>query len=351
MNLSTFLSLRMANQQLNVHDKTSIQELVSYMGIMQAQDFAMSKWAVGMRLENASEHSVEAAINKAEIIRIHVLRPTWHFVAADDVHLMLQLSAQPIKASMKGRHKQMGLTEALFKKSNKIIERALSKKHCTREELMKDLIKQKIVVTENRSSHIMLRAELDGIVCSGEISNNKFTYALLDERINNKKHYSKEEALQLLATKYFQSHGPAKLSDFMWWCGINKTTATHAVSVLDKSFVKESFKKETYWLKQESKTSGLSNVLLLPSYDEYIISYKDRSQMVDNAASKKVISSNGIFWPVVLVNGKVAGKWSRKIINNEVKINYDLFSPVSSSAKRKLKKSASQYAKFINKKI
>ncbi len=207
---------------------------------------------------------------------------------------------------------------------------------------MAALQKQKIVVTENRFAHFMMRAELEGIVCSGNIVKNKFTFALLTERVKKGKEFIREEALQALATRYFQSHGPAKLSDFMRWSSLTGKAAKDAVNMLDNSFVKESFQKERYWLKQDSKPAGTKqNILLLPAYDEYIISYKDRSAVVNNEAANKVISSNGIFWPVIIVNGKVAGKRSRKIINQTVKVETDMFAVDSNLINNKIKKRAS----------
>ena len=352
MNIPGLINKRMANQQLSEPHHSTIKKLVSYMGALQAQDFAMSKWAIGLRMNAITESAVEAAINKGDIIRTHALRPTWHLVAADDVYWMLELTAPAIKARMKTNDKKLEITEALYKKTNKIIEKALEKSQLSRDELMQELEKKKIVITENRSSHFLMHAELDGIICSGKVNNNKHSYALLSERVKMKKAFTKEEALHELAVRYFQSHGPAKVSDFMWWSGLTGKAAANAVATFGKSFIKESFRKETYWLKSDAKPAINKNkIALLPAYDEYIISYNDRNAIVENEAAKKVISSNGIFWPVILINGKVAGKWSRKITNDEVKINADFFASVPASIKTKFKKQALAYAKFLNKKL
>src|ERR1041385_6329142 len=152
------------------------------MGAIQAQDFAMAKWAIGVRLPGSSDKIVGDAMNEGEIIRTHLLRPTWHFVSADDIHWLVALTGPKIKASMKGRRKQIGLTDAIIKKSKKVIEKALSGgKHMTREELLLQLERSKIDTDDHKSWHIMLCAELDGLVCSGKISEKKQTYALLDE--------------------------------------------------------------------------------------------------------------------------------------------------------------------------
>ena len=100
MNLTDIASARLFNQQIEGTKFKTVKDIVGWMGGMQAQDYAMAKWAIGIRLADSIDQEVEAAINHAEIIRIHVLRPTWHFVSADDVYWMLELTAPQIKTSL-----------------------------------------------------------------------------------------------------------------------------------------------------------------------------------------------------------------------------------------------------------
>lgn len=351
MNISQLIRLRLASQQLADKKLSTVKDLVAYMGALQAQDFAMSKWAIGIRMKDVKQHTVEAAVNAGKIIRTHVLRPTWHFVDAEDIYWLLQLTASNIKKIMRSHDKQLGLDEKIYSKTNKIIEKMLvSKKHITREEIVLQLQK-KFDVFENRSMHYLLRAELDGIICSGKIINNKHTYALLSETVKKKKQFNREESLHTLATKYFQSHGPATLQDFTWWSGLTITDATNAIHTLDRCFVKESLNNKTYWLKQDTKPVNKSTAFTLPPYDEYLISYKDRSAMIIKESYKKIISSNGIFFPVVLINGKVAGKWNRKIVQNKVEVNPDMFTASSPALNNKINNCFKEYAAFIDKEL
>src|SRR5512147_2943861 len=110
---------------------------------------------------------------------------------------MLELTASRIKSSMSSRNKQLELTQALFKKSNKIIRNALAgNNYLTRVELIEILNKAKIKTDENRASHLLAEAELSGIICSGISNGNKQTYALLEERVPLNKPLGKEEALK-----------------------------------------------------------------------------------------------------------------------------------------------------------
>ena len=206
MKLSDVANIRLTNQHVAATKFKKAKDIVHWMGAMQAQDYAMAKWAVGVRLPDSTDTVIESAIDKGEIIRTHVLRPTWHFVSSGDIYWMLALTAPHIKASLKSRHKELELTETIISKSHTIIEKALAGgKHATREELITKFEKADIATDNNRASHIFLRAELDGIICSGATKNKKQTYALLEERVPKTKSLNRDEALTALAEKYFSS--------------------------------------------------------------------------------------------------------------------------------------------------
>ena len=197
---------RLISQKIASPEFKTPSEIVSWMGAMQAQDYLMAKWAIGVRLKDPTDKKVESAIDKGEILRIHILRPTWHFVSADDIYWMLQLSASKIKSSLKSRHSQLELTESVISKCNLIIEKSLSNgSNLTRDELADEFHKTGLRTDENRLSHILFRSEMDGIICSGPIKKNKLTYALLNERVPIKKELSKDESLAELAKVFQQS--------------------------------------------------------------------------------------------------------------------------------------------------
>src|SRR5436190_710808 len=116
MNLRDVANIRLSSQQITGTKFKTPVEIVSWMGAMQAQDYAMSKWAVGVRLPGSTDQLVENAINKGEIIRTHVLRPTWHLVSSADIYWMLELTAPQIKTAMKSRDKQLELSERVYTK-------------------------------------------------------------------------------------------------------------------------------------------------------------------------------------------------------------------------------------------
>ncbi len=345
--------IRLYNQLLiNSHSKTA-KQVVGYMGAMQAQDLLMAEWAIGIRLPGSTIDTVESAINNGNIIRTHLLRPTLHFVSSEDIYWMLELTAPQIRSSMKSRSKELGLTKALLNSSNTIIEKSLSdRKYTTREELKKEFEKAKISTKDNRLSHLLLNAELDGLICSGTIKGNKQSYALLSERVPKKNTLTKEESLAKLANIYFSSHSPATLKDFIWWSGLPAKDAKIALDSVKSNFISESFNSETYWLPNSFSLpdKNKSSAHFLPAYDEFIISYKSRFVAIHPEHNSKAISSNGLFRPVILINEKVKGTWKRSIKNDKVKIEIELFDSFNNKTKQLLKKAIIPFEQFINKK-
>jgi hypothetical protein len=348
VNSKDIATARLISQQIAGSKFKKIKELVGWMGAIQAQDFIMAKWAIGVRVPGSTDKIVQAAVDKAEIIRTHILRPTWHFVSGDDIHWVLALSGPGLKSSMKGRDKRLGLTEADFKKSNKIIEKALSGgKHLTRDVLMAKLEKAKIGTRDFRSLHIMMRAELDGLVCSGVTNEKRQTYALLDERVPTKKILKKDEALAKLAKRYFTAHCPATLQDFMWWSGLNAADSKLALQIIKKDLVGKTVGLETYWFdKTFSFQKVKPAVYLLPAYDEYLISYKDRSASLKPQHRATALTGNGIFYPVVIANGQVVGLWKRAAGKTGIDLRFNFFSPLNKQQSLALKKEVQRFEAF-----
>ncbi|MGH2665566.1 winged helix DNA-binding domain-containing protein [Flavobacterium sp.] len=346
-------NIRLNNQQITGSKFETVKDLAGWMGALQAQDYAMSKWALGVRLPGFSDFIVEEAINKGEIIRTHLLRPTWHFASSDDIYWMLELSSPQIKALMKSRLKELELSEAILSKSNAIIENALSgNNHLTREELATLFNTSGIATNDNRLSHIMTHAEMEGIVCSGAVKDKKQTFAILSERVVKTKSFTKEEALAKLARNYFSSHGPATLQDFIWWSGLPVRDARAALEMVKQEFISETIDSEMYYLPNafsipKDKTNSIH---LLPAFDEFLISYKNRTASLLPENHGKTISKNGIFNPIIVINGKVVGLWKRTVKKDTVIIETDFFQPTNPEIEVLFNEKKEAFGIFLDKK-
>lgn len=347
--------LRIISQQIADTDFKTPEKLVGWMGAMQAQDYAMAKMAIGLRLPGTTSSDIEKAVDKGKIFRTHLLRPTWHFVAAEDIHWMLELTAPSILGSQKSRHKELELDAAIFKKCNSILEKILKgENHLTRDEIIAQLEKAKIKTHEQRAAHLMFVAELSGIICSGKGKGNDTTYALLSERISAKpKTLTREKALKKLALKYFTAHGPATLKDFTWWSGLSITNSRKALEMVQPELRSEKVENEIYWFSESLLKSKVKPdpVYLLPAFDEFIISYKDRTAAMIPEHHKKAVSSNGIFRPIILVNGSVTGIWKRTIKKDTVIIEPEFFKAPDKKTMNLIEEKAALIAGFLGKEI
>ena len=354
MTLHEIPFLRMHNQQIDGAVCTTPKELVSRMGAMQAQDFSMAKWAIGQRVPESTLTSIEADYNAGVILRTHLMRPTWHLVSPDDIYWMLELSAPQIKKIMKTNDKRFELDAIIYSKCNHLIENLLSSRgNITREELLHEFENEHIRTNENRLSHILIQAELEGIVCSGPIRQNKLTYSLLAERVPQKKKIVRDEALAALAGRYFSSHGPATQRDFVWWSGLTVTDSRNALEMIKTNFLSETIGTDTFWFSEPSDyTRPVSPpVHLLPAYDEYLISYANRSAALATVHNKKTISNNGIFHPVIVVNGQVEGLWKRTTLKDVVKIETSHFQLHDPEILQHIEQEATRFGIFLDKKI
>ena len=311
MTTSALVSQRLINQKLAFSNLKKPVEVVRWLGAVQAQDFGAAKWALGMRMLTATDALVEKAFNEGKILRTHVMRPTWHFVAPEDIRWLLQLTGPRVKANCGAYFRKLELDDALFKRTNRVLINALSGgKHLTRAALQKLLIKAGVDANDPiRLSHICLRAELDQVVCSGPRIGKQFTYALFDERVPATKPLDRDEALAKLAQRYFTSHGPATLQDFVWWSGLTVKDAQLSIALAGGRLEKVLINTKDYWISPGAQsTQPLYSAHLLPAFDEYTVAYKDRQDFVAQQSMTKM----GLLGPLIVTGGHLAGTWDKK---------------------------------------
>ncbi|HNW50645.1 MAG TPA: winged helix DNA-binding domain-containing protein [Prolixibacteraceae bacterium] len=354
MKLTDISNYRVLNQITRFTTCFSADQMVYDLGAMQAQDFAMAKWALGARLPGFTEGAVESAFNEGKIIRTHLMRPTWHLVSADDIYWLNDLTAPKIKSSAKSRHRDLGLTDSLVRNCESIFEKAVSERgHLTREEFAEELSCANLKIESHQLYHLLFIAELDALLCSGRLKNGKQTYALLSERVPNRKTFSRDESLAELAKRYFTSRCPATIDDFIWWSGLSVSDAKRALEMIKSGFVSETIDSKTYWFTEALLCIPMNapSVFLLPAFDEFLICYKDRSASLSLVDNRKVVSNNGIFYPFILVDGQVAGVWKRTLKNDRVIVAFTFFQKPDLKTKEAIEKEADRYACFLERKL
>ena len=241
------IKARISNQHLSNSNFKTSKEIVDWLGAVQSQDFNAAKWSLGIRIKDPSNKMVSKAFNEGRILRTHVMRPTWHFVAPENITWMQKLTSERVKQKLNTYNKKLELDGRVFRKTNKIIVNALkNNNYLTRQEIKSVLSKEGINSDTQRLGHIVSWAELDSLIVSGPLKGAQHTYALLEERAPKQKRLNKEESLKELTKLYFQSHGPALIKDFSWWSGLILKESKAGIDLNKPKLVSENV-KENAW--------------------------------------------------------------------------------------------------------
>ena len=344
------VSARLLNQQLVSPCYRSPYELVAWMGALQAQDYRMMRWAVGMRTRKPSEKAFERDFNAGKVIRTHLFRTTWQLIAGEDLGWMLALCRQ---SAMRGLHSWMKtngvfIPEAEQEQVQQVFADFLSKRRfALKADFAAALLERGMGMNDQRLSYHIRLAEYTGQLCSGDLTPLKPTYALVADKLPDTRFLPREEALAQLARKYFRSHGPATLEDFAWWSGLGLTACKSGMDSLGAELVRARWKGLDLFLHQDSRTRGFRSgcVHLLPPYDEYLIGYKSRHVSLHPDHSHHAHNNSGIFWPVVLQDGEVIGNWR----GAPGSVAVEIFHSEASFDEEALEAEAARYARFHGK--
>ncbi len=343
--------LRLRNQRLSSTAFTNPAEVVGWLGAVQSQDYAGAKWALSQRVQNATDASIEQAFHEGAILRTHVMRPTWHFVRPEDIRWMLELTAPRINALCATYYRKLELDAVTFKRSNALLTKNLQGgKQLTRAELTSLLQKEGIATDDLlRFTYLIVRAELDGVVCSGARRGKQFTYALLDERAPQTRTLDRDAALSELATRYFFSHGPATLKDFVWWSGLTTADANKGLDSIRSQLINEVENGQIYWFADSTPMRMPSpTVNLLPDYDEYTVGYTDRGAIFDSSHTNKLDSRGSeLAQYIIVLDGLIAGTWKRTLKKSEIVIELVRFRELTKAEESAIINAAENYGKFL----
>ena len=327
-------------------------DVVRWLGAVQAQEYAPAKWAIGQRMGRATDADVERAFAEGSILRTHVLRPTWHFVAPEDIRWMLELTGPRIKTAIASYARGASLDENAFKRSRRLLKSALDGgRQLTRAALREAFQRDRLPTTGIRFVLMLMRAELDGLICSGARVGKAFTYAWLDDRVPAARTLTREQALAELARRYFTSRGPATLQDFVWWSGLTTADARSGIEMAGSDLSRDVIDASACWLpsprRAVRRTAGAAH--LLPVYDEYLVAYKDRSAVVDSRYCKR--GTNVLFGSTIVVNGRVAGTWKSTRSEHETLVTLNAFAPLTGRVRRAVDDAARRYGTFLGQSV
>jgi len=347
MNPKEIIIQRLYNQQIADTNCKKPEEIVSTLVAMQSQVWDMGKWAIGLRLPGSANEDIENAYNRGDILRTHVMRPTWHFVTPADIRWLLKLTSPRVHAFNAPYYRKMELDATVFKKANAVFVKMLQGGRQLNRLILKDALgKSKIKTNDIRLICLLMQAELDGLICSGAREGKQFTYALLDERAPGNDRFQRDEALGELVKRYFITRGPATVQDFAWWSGLTVKDGKDGLAMSKSVFASEKMNGTEYFFKPGSfdYKKKIHSTFLLPDYDEYGISYKDRSLFM-NELNK--IKSKKKYPHTVILNGVAGGTWRWKRTIKQMQIETLLFTSINKTKQQALARAEKMYKSFF----
>ena len=309
------IAIRLLNQQLIAPQFSTPAEVVRYMGAMQAQEYRLMRWAVAMRTRRPSIKAFKTAFDEGIIIRLHLMRGTWQLVSAEDYWSMIALFAPKAIAVTKGWMSSNKIAipdEELMRVRDILVRTAADKRSVTKDDFVLALAEKGLKMDDHRLSYHIRMAEMAGVLCSGDLLPMKATYALTTDKVKSTVKMDNDEALAYFTRKYFQSRQPATLEDFVWWSGLNISDCRKGIALLGNSIHMERWKGREFYLTEECRIRGFrkGKFLLIPPYDEYLISYKSRDIVLPPEHRHRAHNNSGFFQPIIAYDGTICGNWS-----------------------------------------
>ncbi len=342
--------LRLVNQQLAASHSQTAQEVVRALGALQAQVYSSALWAIGVRLPGSTQADIEQAIANRSIVRTWAMRGTIHLLAAEDVRWMLELLAPRVLSGTARRDSQLVLDAATYSRSRKLLEKALQGgRQLPRDEAYAVLQHGGISTEGQRGYHILWHLGLQGVICFGLNEGKQPAFALLDEWVPESRRLTRDAALAELALRYFGGRGPATAQDFATWSKLSLSDARAALALAAPGLQSFGQGGETYWMTLESpEPDSKPPAVLLPAFDEYLLGYKDRREVLALEHANKVVpGGNGMFLPMMVLSGRIVGTWKRTLSKKSVSIEYAPFGKLKKSELAAFEVAAQRYGEFL----
>ncbi|HNP72259.1 MAG TPA: winged helix DNA-binding domain-containing protein [Kouleothrix sp.] len=342
---------RLASQHIAHPGAARAAEAVARLGAVQAQDYLGALWAVGLRTPGATEPAIEQALAEREIVRTWPMRGTLHIVAAADARWMLELLASRVVSRSGARRRELGIDAAALAASAKVVAGALvGGRQLTRSALYEQLEQAGIATGGSRGLHILGYLAHERLICFGARAGKQPTFVLLEEWLPAAPALARDEALAMLALRYFTGHGPATVQDLTWWAGLTLGEARAAIGSVAGQLARATVGGQEYFFAPglAAGAADPAEAFLLPPFDEFLVGYRDRSAMLDPAHTNLVTpGSNGIFNPIVVIGGRVLGTWKRAFAKKSVVLSFSAFAHFSAGQARAIEAAAERYAAFL----
>ena len=343
---------RLGNSGLSAPRFAHPEEVVRWHGAMQAQDHGPAKWSVGQRSTGLTDRDLEGALAAGSIVRTHVLRPTWHFVARDDLRWLLALTGPRVQRHNGPRYRELGLDSRTLARCEELIGSALEAgNRLTRAAIGLTLEDLGVDTSGQRLAYVLMHCELEAVIASGGFEGRQHTYALVDDRVPPAEEFDRDQALAELTRRYLASHGPAAVQDLRWWSSLTVADIKHALSMLGAEVQNEAIDGLSFWMlaSDAGRAPAARGAHLLQPYDELIVGYTESRYLGDPRAEAARAAWRDRRLPngVLLAGDRVAGHWKRTVQRDSVTVEALTYRRPTPPQTRALETAARKLGRFL----
>lgn len=350
--------LRLASQGLLAPGLASVSDAVRWMTAIQAQDLQAAMWAVGIRVPGSGLSDVRAAIDAGQVVRSWPMRGTLHLVAPEDLRWILELTAERLARSIGARHRELGISTADVGKCRDVaLDCIAAAGPVSRSDLFKEFEAAGQPTTGQRGIHLLGTLCRNAALVQGPLAGNQQLLVAFEDWIPVSRRLTRPEGIAEFLLRYFRSHGPATLRDFVWWTQIPLTEVRSVFEEVRGQLVELECGGTSYWASPETASlldtgiRGARSVLLLPGFDEFLLGYTDRSVVLPSEHANRIVpGGNGVFKKTVVVGGEVLGTWAREGTGQGADVVPELFDearPLGPGSRAGFASAARRYLAFL----
>ncbi|WP_425453400.1 winged helix DNA-binding domain-containing protein [Microbacterium bovistercoris] len=307
VNTKRLLAERLRSHRLTAPART-VTDAASHLLAVQSQDFVAGRWALAARTRGAVTLSqVDAAFTRGDIVRAWPMRGTLHTVPARDLGWMLSVTAQRQHQQAASRHRQLGIDEGIVAAAERVLRERIDG-GVTRAQAFAAFESVGIDPKDQRGIHLLFVLTIEGVLCQGPVVGKEQLFVLAEEWITDTAR--PDDPLAELFVRYIAGHGPAGAADLAWWAGLTLGQAREAV---ERGRHRVAEVEDGVFVAADSprRASGAPSVHVLPAFDEYYISYADRTPVCAPEHAMAVgPGKNGMVRPTIVADGRVVGTWS-----------------------------------------
>ncbi|GIF15631.1 winged helix DNA-binding domain-containing protein [Actinoplanes teichomyceticus] len=325
-----------------------VRGVTEWFGAMQAQDLNSVLWSLGARLPGRTQPEIVAETERRDVVRTWPMRGTVHLVPSADAHWMLELTGVRALAGAARRREFLGLSEADADRAAEILGATLAGGgRMTRSECMAAIGEGGVAVAGQLGYHLLWYASQRGVTAIAPNRGTEQTFVLLDDWAPTRNKPSREEALAILARRYFRSHGPTTVKDFAGWTMLPVTDARAGIAAA--GLVAVDVDGIPMWADPEVLDAGpVRGWHALPGFDEYLLGYKDRAMMATPEHLRSIIpGGNGVFQATLVRDGRVMAVWKRTLGKRAVTVTVSPLEPFTAADWVSAERALEPFAAFV----